>query len=247
MSSKRGFTLVEVIIVLVMMAAIIGTAVLSVGSGVRTANQRNATRGVLQYIRHARAIALLKSRPVVVTFEEVNKDGSFAFTRLSLAYSQDGSSKSGIVEKGTVQTLTGETMELAVDTSEEGDALSVEPREFEGIRIRVEYKDVAEEKKKSISVFSNVDFLKKKAAEKKKVVVEEEEEKEKKSSGKEDDSSTLEALGEMSASVVYETNGRCDPYIVTIWKDGTDPDEGQRISVDRFGKIRVNFDEDDDR
>ena len=74
MSSKRGFTLVEVIIVLVMMAAIVGTAVLSVGSGVRTANQRNATRGVLQYIRHARAIALLKSRPVVVTFEEVKAD-----------------------------------------------------------------------------------------------------------------------------------------------------------------------------
>ena len=57
----------------------------------------------------------------------------------------------------------------------------------------------------------------------------------------------MEDLGEMSASVVYETNGRCDPYIVTIWKDGTDPESGQTISVDRFGKIRVNSDEDDDR
>jgi prepilin-type N-terminal cleavage/methylation domain-containing protein len=192
MSSKRGFTLVEVIIVLVMMAAIVGTAVLSVGSGVRTANQRNATRGVLQYIRHARAIALLKSRPVVVTFEEVNKDGAFALSRLSLAYSQDAAAKSGIVEKGTVQTLTGETVELAVDTSEEGDALAVEPREFEGIRIRVDYKDVAEVQKKSISVFSNVDFLKKKATPKKKPTIEEEADNEKTSSEKTDDSQVVE-------------------------------------------------------
>lgn len=246
MSSKRGFTLVEVIIVLVMMAAIVGTAVLSVGSGVRTANQRNATRGVLQYIRHARAIALLKSRPVVVTFEEVNKDGEFALSRLSLAYSQDTAAKSSIVEKGTVHTLTGEAVELAVDTSEEGDALAVEPREFEGIRIRVDYKDVAEEQKKTISVFSNVDFLKNKATKKKKPSIEEVD-KEKDSSGKSEDVPLDEDLGEMSSSVVYETNGRCDPYIVTIWKDGTDPESGQTISVDRFGKIRINSDEDDDR
>lgn len=228
------------------MAAIVGTAVLSVGSGVKTANQRNATRGVLQYIRHARAIALLKSRPVVVTFEEVNKDGAFALSRLSLAYSQDSAARGGIVEKGTVQTLTGETVELAVDTSEEGDALAVEPREFEGIRMRVDYKDVAEEQKKSISVFSNVDFLKQRASQKKKTSVEEEGE-EKTSSEKQDGSIVAEELGEMSASVVYETNGRCDPYIVTIWKEGTDPESGQTISVDRFGKIRINSDEDDDR
>lgn len=246
MSSKRGFTLVEVIIVLVMMAAIVGTAVLSVGSGVKTANQRNATRGVLQYIRHARAIALLKSRPVVVNFEEVNKDGSFALSRLSLAYSQDTAAKGKLVESGTVQTLTGETVELAVDTSEEGDALAVEPREFEGIRIRVEYKDVAEERKTSISVFSNVDYLKKKATVQKKTVVKDEDDDDNKSSEKDGDSPLEEDLGEMSASVVYETNGRCDPYIVTIWKDGTEPESGQTISVDRFGKIKVNSDEDDD-
>lgn len=246
MSLKRGFTLVEVLIVLVMMAAIVGTAVLSVGSGVKTANQRNATRGVLQYIRHARAIALLKSRPVVVTFEEVNKDGAFALSRISLDYSQDAASKGSIVESGTVQTITGETVELAVDTSEEGDALSVEPREFEGIRMRVDYQDVAEERKTSISVFSNTGYLKNKARQKKKPSVAEDAEKDD-PARKDEDAPPEEDLGEMSASVLYETNGRCEPYIVTIWKDGTEPESGQTISVDRFGKIRVNSDEDDDR
>ena len=245
MSRKRGFTLVEVLIVLVMMAAIVGTAVLSVGSGVKTANQRNATRGVLQYIRHARAIALLKSRPVVVTFEEVNKDGAFALSRISLDYSQDAASKGSIVESGTVQTITGETVELAVDTSEEGDALSVEPREFEGIRMRVDYQDVAEERKTSNSVFSNTGYLQNKARQKKKPSVAEDAEKDD-SARKDEDAPPEEDLGEMSASVLYETNGRCEPYIVTIWKDGTEPESGQTISVDRFGKIRVNSDEDDD-
>ena len=68
---KSGFTLVEVLIVLVIMAILVGTAVASVGAGMKSAKIRDAARAVQLYARHAKAIALLKQRPVVLTIEEI--------------------------------------------------------------------------------------------------------------------------------------------------------------------------------
>ncbi|MGN0845788.1 MAG: hypothetical protein ACI4RA_00195, partial [Kiritimatiellia bacterium] len=52
-----------------------------------------------------------------------------------------------------------------------------------------------------------------------------------------DEAAHAEADEETTFSVVYEPNGRCDPYIVKIWKDGTDEEKALSLEVSRFGRI----------
>jgi len=248
---KRGFTLIEVLIVLVIMAVLVGTAVLSVVAGMKSANLRNASRAVVQCVRHARAVALLKNRPVVVTFEEVNAEGSFAKSRISMNFSEGAAGKSKLVESGTAQTIWGETVEIAAGEPEQ-DALAFDPQEFEGVHVRVDDKDATEERVR-ISVFSNADYLKRQAAQARADAINRRElanmnagrEETKTEEKKETSGDTVAATPdvETSTDIVYETNGRCRPYRVDVWKDGQEPESGIRITVDRFGKIIVGNDD----
>ena len=48
-------------------------------------------------------------------------------------------------------------------------------------------------------------------------------------------------------SVVWEANGRCDPHRVWVYLDGSTPDKGLCIKVDRFGATKiVSADDDED-
>ncbi|MBO7167101.1 MAG: hypothetical protein J6V88_06210, partial [Kiritimatiellae bacterium] len=223
-----------------------GLAGISITAGVKAAKLQTATRGVLQYVRQARAIALLKGRPVVVHFEEMNKDGAFSFTRMSLEFTADStysSSGNNVVKYGSAETLTGEVVTLEMNNLDENDQSSsflLEPQDFEGIHVRVGVNEEIEVKSR-ISVFSNVDFLLKQAARTKKT-----DDKSEKKEQEDFDESDFEKAGEESGSIVYETNGRCDPYIITIWEDGTDPEKGLKIKVDKFGKMKEESREEDE-
>ena len=59
---RRGFTLVEVLVALAIMAILIGTAAVNLGAGLRSTHVRDATRAVQQFVRHAKSVALLKQR-----------------------------------------------------------------------------------------------------------------------------------------------------------------------------------------
>ena len=184
-SARSGFTLIEVIIVLVIMAVIMGTAVLSVSSGMRSAAVRDAARTVQLYVRHAKAVALLKQRPVVLQFEEVNENGEFVKSRISLTFSGDaqgggqgiGMARGAMAADGLTRTLSGQLVGAEAFAGDDvmpsaspsaGDApdpLMAEPREFQGVRISAMLQDETQTRPR-ISVFSNVDvLLKKKAAE----------------------------------------------------------------------------------
>lgn len=256
--TRRGFTLVEILVALVIMAVIVGTAVASVAAGMKSARLGEAARAVQQYARHAKAVALLKQRPVVLTIEEIAENGEFVKSRLSISYSADDSAGSAAMASGgagfgvaggvgTVQTLSGEDV---VDSSGDaaavqsaGDApdpLAAEPREFEGIRIHAEAKENLEANRPRISVFSNVDFLLRKSAEKK--AEEERKAAERQgvaasgASGGEEDDDAFGADSEHSFSAVYEANGRCEPYVVRVWKEGADERDALEINVGRFGR-----------
>ena len=70
---RAGFTLIEILIVVGIIVIMLATAVMSVASGRGAVQVKEATRGVIQLSRYASALALLKQRPVVVTFHHNGK------------------------------------------------------------------------------------------------------------------------------------------------------------------------------
>lgn len=246
---KSGFTLIEILVALVIVGILVGTAAVSLGAGVKSAQMADATRAVQQCAGHARAIALLKQRAVVLTIEEVVEDGVFVKSRVSTSYSKDaeaeGAGASGGAGFGVagangtrVLTLSGVQVD-ASDTDEEAesqeDPLSVEPREFEGIHVRGLLKESLEQKRSRISVFSTADYQLRRIQEqqdKTRAKLEE-----RGAFQEASDASSATADRETSFSVVYEPNGRCDPFIVKIWKDGTDEEKAVSLEVGRFGRV----------
>lgn len=251
---KHGFTLIEILIALVIMAIIVGTAVVSVGAGMKSARLSDAARAVQQYARHAKAVALLKQRPVVLTFEEIVENGEFVKSRVSMTYSADapaetsgGSGGAGFgvpgASRGEVRTLSGKILGVDIEgeapaaPGEEGDApdpLAAEPREFEGIRVHAEAKENLDANRPRISVFSNVDVLVKKSSEQQAKAREKAIEDGTARPGTEEEHE--EEDKESSYSVVYEANGRCEPYVVKVWKEGTDENDAMVINIGRFGR-----------
>lgn len=258
-SARSGFTLVEVIIVIVIMAVIMGSAIMSVTAGMRSAAVRDAARTVQQYVRHAKAVALLKQRPVVLQFEEVLENGEFVKSRISLTFSGDaqggaqgiGMARGAMAADGLTRTLSGQlvdpnagfetaTAELpSTAAGEPQDPLMAEPREFQGVRISARLRDETESARPRISVFSNVDvLLKKKAAEAARAREKEREAAERGAGAAAggNDEQKEEEEKDNSFSVVYEANGRCEPFQVTVYKDGTDERDGLVVNISRFGR-----------
>lgn len=65
---RAGFTLIEVLIVVGIIVIMLATSVMSVASGRGAVQAKEATRGVIQLSRYASSLALLRQRPVVVTY-----------------------------------------------------------------------------------------------------------------------------------------------------------------------------------
>lgn len=256
---KSGFTLIEILVALVIVGILVGTAAISLGAGVKSAQMADATRAVQQYAGHARAIALLKQRPVVFTVEEIVEDGVFVKSRISTSYSKDASAEGGAVSHGAgfgaagstpgqVLTLSGQPvdgtdeMDGGASEAEEDDPLSPDPRDFEGVHIRGELKEDLAQKRSRISVFSTADLLLRQNREQQeRTKAKLEAEGAVAADGK--DAEGEPQTAESSFSIVYEPNGRCDPYVVKIWKDGTDEEKAVTLEVGRFGKVVDDEDE----
>ena len=72
---KRGFTLIELLIVVAIIGMMMAGALLSLDSGRGAAHLREASRGVAQMAHYANALALLRQRPVVVTYTQKKGEG----------------------------------------------------------------------------------------------------------------------------------------------------------------------------
>ena len=72
---KRGFTLIELLIVVAIIGVMMAGALLSLDSGRDVAHLREASRGVAQMAHYANALALLRQRPVVVTYTQKTGEG----------------------------------------------------------------------------------------------------------------------------------------------------------------------------
>ena len=263
--ARRAFTLIELLVIVAIMATMVSVSVVSIRAGQSSARIKGATRNVMASIRHARSMALVMMQPAIVTYSTTTVDEEVcAQVKVEGAKLADSHKASDVVE-----TLSGELIHrdgtevkrnakgsLGEDEEPvlaEGDGQTVMDVLFEpistevvrGVRIKVAVGDdlpqfEQEEKKNKISIFSNVDYLlgkyrDQKQAEKKKA---------------EEESASANAPAKVDedqepVSIVWEANGRCDPHRVWVYLDGSSPEKGLCIKVDRFGAAKVVSDDED--
>ena len=245
--SRRGFTLIELLIIVAIIGAMLAGAVASVGAGMRSAHAKSATRRVLQLSRQARTMALLRQQPAVITYSEVWDGGEFRGSMIKV----ESKAEARNVDHLPLQSLSGyETFDSGGDDDgqdEDDNSLrrameTIEDDSLVGIHVKVEMLDqdgtAYGEKKRSISVFSNVDYLLRTARESTGA------KKDENAAPKDDDGDAKGVSADRNdpVSIVYETNGRCEPHRITVYKDGQDESAGLVMEVDRFGKVTVEDD-----
>jgi len=259
--ARCAFTLLEILTVVAIAAIMVTASVVSVRQGQSGARIRGATRDIYATIRRARSMALVSQQPSIITYStehdgddviakiDITTAKMFADNAVKVATTLEGETVNIVEDDAPAETemrkshtVNGEAPTVQADfkgqTVEDVLFSPISTDVVRGIRIKVtregETLDGYEEEraKPKISVFSNVDYLlgkfnQKKSEEKAK---KEEESSDKTPSGVED---------QEPLSIVWEANGRTEPHRVWIFADGTDPEKGLSIKVDRFGGAKV--------
>ena len=256
-AARHGFTLVELLVVVAIIAVMLSTAALSVGSGTASVRMKNAVRSVWQLSGYARTMALLRQHAVVITYSEVWEGDTFVKSQIEVKAGSEVSTPSEELSSTVARSIfdpEAEIPALEEETDEDSaesvvkEGLEARAYEFNDVHVKVEL--LGEEgtyqtgKKKTISVFSNVDYLLGRGK------TDDEEGKSSSSGGtrfraSDDEDEPKHEMRE-PVSIVFETNGRCEPHRILVWKDGKDEDTATVLEVDRFGTIKNPEAEDDD-
>ena len=263
---RRAFTLIELLVVIGIMGLMVTVGVVGIRAGKSRSQLAGATRDILALVRQARAIALITQQPSVITYSNVplEDENSIRVEVKSEKLFDDGASA-----KAEVRTLGGELVGNAEDDGKPaaaaGDAAMSEGGEGEtlndvlspqlsmditkGLKLKVEKGEElpvavsADGKvyKSAISVFSTVEYGSSKYSDKKP--------EDKKGKEKSEDPLGGAADDEMTepVSVVWQTNGRTDPHTVWIYPEGSTPDRGLSIVIDKFGDCQVSQWAEDER
>jgi len=264
---RRAFTLIELLVVIGIMGLMVTVGIVGIRAGKSRSQLAGATRDVLALIRQARSIALITQNPSVITYsnETVDDENNVKIEVKSEKLFNDTST-----DKRVVRTLSGE---LVGETEKEdqakftkaGEATEISGEGGEslndvlnphlaleitkGLKIKVEKGEdtsIAASSdgkvyKSAISVFSTTDYVSSKYNDKAKEKAKDEE--------KTADSSSTSVSDTMTepVSVVWQTNGRTEPHTVWIYPEGSAPDKGLSIVVDKFGDCQVSKWKEDDR
>lgn len=260
---RRAFTLIEILVIVAIIAAMTTTAVVSIRTGQDSARIKGSVRDAFATIRLARSMALVSKKPSVITYSTVTEDEETC-ARIEVHISKPFSDS----QTSVAETLDGETVYLSDDGEEmskkkdlkigaddeeeslikEGEGKSTEDFLFEpadnevfrGIALKVikegdELADYEEERAKpKISVFSTADFWLSKFNE-------DRAKRQQAEPAPTEPASESVKVDETQAPVsfVWEVNGRVEPHKVWFYRSGTRYDDGLCISVDRFGAAKV--------
>ena len=250
---RRGFTLIELLVVVAIIAVMLSTAALSVGSGTASVRMKNAVRSVWHLSGYARTMALLRQHAVVVTYSEVWEGDSFVKSKIEVKAGSESTTPEVEASSNAARSIFDPDAEPPAiepvseeDSAESAVAEGIEEsaHEFPDVHVKVELLgedgESANGKKKSISVFSNVDYLLGRGKKP------EEDAKPKDSRSAADEDAPEQETRE-PVSIVFETNGRCEPHRILVWKDGQDESKATILEVDRFGTIKNPEADEDDR
>ena len=268
---RKGFTLIEILLVVAIIAVMIASGAALSGANKAAAKLRGASRDAFAAIRQARSLALVSQKPCVITYSCSVQDGE-AKSKIEIVSAKLTSSSQATTaetldgdivtiggqdaepvpaENGTDGEIAGETAgESAGETLEEILFAPIHAEVLEGVVLKIEkegdvsVESVGEEKARSkISVFSNVDYILGRYKESK---AREKAEQDAAQSGPpaagEEESPAADAGADVAqepVSIVWESNGRCEPHTVVLYSEGSSPERGFRIKIDRYGSAKI--------
>lgn len=274
--ARKAFTLVELLVIIAIMGAMATVSVLSIRSGQGAARMKGASRDIFATVRQARSVALVTQQPAIITYSETEVDGEKC-ARVEINSAKLVSTKGVVKAETLAGDVVyvggdGESAEetTKVEFGEDGASVtttkggeSIEEVLFapmadeivKGVRIKVTIGDELLEVQErettraaKVSVFSNVDYLLGKFSEAKERKAADAKAKEAEDAGAQDSGGAASAYDlQEKVSVVWEVNGRCEPHRIWVYEDGSDPDKGLCISVDRFGAAKIVSSEDERR
>ena len=266
---RAGFTLIEIMIVVGIIAIMLASAVMSVASGRGAVRVKEATRGVIQLSRYASALALLRQRPVVITFHRKGKidvrisgemAGADGIGTPSDPIYREVDGKTTI----TAQEVAEDAKEVAEGKEETGTGALTEKEkksffytrqvldpsvlaqedaegEYEGVTFTVEV--LGEDGEPLDPVVANSRSLPRPKREKKSdaSLFIDGAQIDDKGQPEEDQ---LESEADPPVSVTYEPNGNVNPHRVIVRLESeSDAEEGFAINISRSGKATVEDDE----
>ncbi len=92
---KRGFTLIELLVVVAIIGVMMAGALLTLGTGRDIAHLKEASRGVAQMAHYANALALLRQRPVVLSYTQKTGEGGTPITCIDVRLSGESMAVTG--------------------------------------------------------------------------------------------------------------------------------------------------------
>ena len=271
---RAGFTLIEIMIVVGIIAIMLLSAVMSVASGRSAVRVKEATRGVIQLSRYASALALLRQRPVVVTFFHNGK------VEVRISGEATGSGEVGepaepiYREVDSKATITAAELEAeAKETAEDGDtssATSTEKEEkgyfytrrvldpsvlakedaegeYEGVTFSVEVLgEDGEPLDPAVAASRSLPRPKRETESNASLFIDGVRIDDAEGGKAKEDHDGVEE--HPPVSVTYETNGNVNPHRVIVRLEGeSEAEEGFVINISRSGKATVGDDEEEGR